>query len=132
MNLFPVPTKKEKIRAIGVGPDLVFPCGFFDGATAASLGGASVSIVISSSHTLIFMLGCGPSTNTRAELLAFWTLLLVAQKMGLPFLHIYGDSTVIINWANKRASLSSLELNHWCDNTRTLMEGFVWLDIRHV
>ena len=81
MNLFPAPAKKEKIRAIGVGPDLVFPCGFFDGAAVASLGGSSVSIVISSSHTLISMLGCGPSTNIRAELLAFSTLLLVSPLL---------------------------------------------------
>ena len=52
--------------------------------------------------------------------------------MGLPFLRIYGDSTVIINWENKRDSLTSLELNHWCDNTRILMDGFARLDIRHV
>ena len=51
---------------------------------------------------------------------------------GPPLLHIYGDSSVIINWANNKASLTSLELNDWCDNTRTLMDGFAWLDIRHV
>ena len=132
MNLFPVPVKKEKIRAIGDGPDLVYPCGFFDGATTTSLGGVGVNIVISRTHKLSFMLGCGSSTNTRAELLDLWTLLLVAHKMGLPFLRIYDDSSFIINWANNKASLTSLELNHWCDNTMTLMNGFSWMDIRHV
>ena len=132
MNLFPVPAKKEKIKILGVGPDMVFPYGFFDGSAIDSQGGAGVNIAISSTLSLSFKLGCGPSTNTRAKLLAFWTLLLVAQKLGLPYLHIYGDSSVIINWANNRASLSSIELTHWCDNIRTLMDGFVWLDICHI
>ena len=39
---------------------------------------------------------------------------------------------VIINWENHKASLSSLELTHWCDNIRSLIRGFFWLDIRHV
>ena len=71
MSLFPIPAKKEKIRILGAGPDMVFPCGFFDKAATDSQGGAGVNIAINSTHSLYFKLGCGPSTNTRAELLAF-------------------------------------------------------------
>ena len=97
MQYYSVPVKKYKLRNIGYAPKMVFPCGFFDGATTASQGGVGVYISISSSHSLSFKLGCGPSTNTRAELLALWSLLYVAHKMGLPSMHIYGNSSVIIN-----------------------------------
>ena len=71
MSLFPVPAKKEKVRILGAGLDMVFPYGFFDRAAIDSQGGAGVNIALSSTHSLSFKLGCGPSTNTRAKLLAF-------------------------------------------------------------
>ena len=39
---------------------------------------------------------------------------------------------MIINWAKDKASLTSLELIHWCENVRILFRGFSWLDFRHV
>ena len=57
MHHYPIHVKKKKFRDIGVALDLVFPCGFFDGATAASMGGAGVFIAISSSHKLSLKLG---------------------------------------------------------------------------
>ena len=52
--------------------------------------------------------------------------------MGLPYSHVFVDSLVIINWENKKASLASLEMVHWCDHIRSLMSGFTWLNMRHV
>ena len=52
--------------------------------------------------------------------------------MGLPLLQIYGDSPVIKNWVNNKATLSSMELNHWCDSIKHLITCFTCLDIRHV
>ena len=109
-----------------------FPCGYFDGVAVQSQGGTRVFIVISSIHSLAFKLGCGPSTNTRAELLELWTPLFVSFKVGIPLKKIYGDSSVIINWTNKKAALSSIDLNLWCDNVRYLILSFSSLDIVHV
>ena len=67
---------------------------------------------ISSSHYFHIKLGCGTSTNTRAKLLALWTLLTFVKTLGLPTLHAYGDSQVIINWVNSKAGLSALDLDH--------------------
>ena len=39
---------------------------------------------------------------------------------------------MVINWINNKASLSSLELDHWCEKIITLMEIFHRLDARHV
>ena len=64
---------------------------------ADSIGGAGVCIWLNEQHSLSIKLGCGRSTNTRAELLALWASLYIAKDIGLPYLHIFGDSFVIIN-----------------------------------
>ena len=60
-----------KLRNIGSALVLVYPYGFFDGAPVDQLGGAGIIIAINNVHTFYFKLGCGLSTNTRAELLLF-------------------------------------------------------------
>ena len=53
------------------------------------------------------------------------------KRMGIPMLNIFGDSTVIINWANYQASLDSPCLSHWCMDTKCLMSFFSNLSIKH-
>ena len=74
-----------------------YPCGFFDGATAEHIGGASFVIFLNDDHFFSFSLGYGSSSNTRAELLALWAILRVSELMGLPMHSIFGDSLVIIS-----------------------------------
>ena len=92
--------QKSKRRTIGPAPILDFPVGFFDGASANQMGGIGVHLLISQDHYFCFKLGVVLSSNTRSELLALWTLLYCAKIMGLPTLHIHGDSNAIINWFN--------------------------------
>ena len=73
-------------------------------------------IYISETHILSFSVGCGPGTNTRAELLALWSVLKVCNMMGVPLQQIFGDSMVIISWENKHSSLGIPALKHWCDD----------------
>ena len=105
---------------------------FFDGAAADDLGGADFVLHLSDSHFLSFSLGCGKSTNTRVELLALWALLVVSKLLGIPLLTIYGDSLVIINWANKLSSLDSPSLKHWCKDITSLTHFFSPLTLNHI
>ena len=95
---------------------LVYPYGFFDGATANCKSGVGFVLALNNTHSINFSMGCGDSTNTRVELLALWALLYVTKDMGIPPLHIFGDSMMIISWENNRASLDSLCLEHWCED----------------
>ena len=36
-------------------------------------------------------------SNSRAELLALWALLYFAAAISIPTLHVFGDSSVVIN-----------------------------------
>ena len=79
---------------------------------------------ISVSHFLSFSLGCGKSTNTRVELLALWDVLDVSKLLGIPLHSTFGDSLVIINWANRLSSLDTPGLKHWCEDIRSLIHCF--------
>ena len=77
-------------------------------------------------------MGCGHSTNTRAKFLSLWALLYFADAIGLPTLHVFGDSSVIINWENDKETLSTLDLDYWCDSIMDLKSSFLSLDFQHV
>ena len=121
-----------KSKIIGPPLELIYLVGFFDGATSARKGGAGVLLAISKVHSFHIKLGCGSSTNTKPELLALWVLLYWANFFGIPYLHIFGDSSIIINWALGMASLSYLVLDNWCETIRQMMPKFLSLEFQHV
>ena len=99
-TLYPVPQKSKKRQQIGPKPQHFFPYGYFDGAASMNDGGAGFVIYLSETHYFSFSVGCGSSTNTRAELLALWSVLQVCYLMGFPIHMIFDDSMVIISWVN--------------------------------
>ena len=123
---------KKKLRAIRSPPIISYHSGFFDGATNSSIGGVGFSLAINQSHSFLFKMGCGPSTNTRVELLALWDLLFIAIAMGFPSLYVCGDSSVVINWAKSEATLSAMNLDYWCDKIIDIKLAFLSLDFRHI
>ena len=102
--------KIPKIRNIGDPPVMKFPMTFFYGAATESIGGAGICIWLNEQHFFSIKLGCGGSTNTRSELLALWASLYIAKDIGLPYLHIFGDSTMIINWEKGESTLDMVNL----------------------
>ena len=133
LQIYPVHSQlKSKRRDIGLAHVFDFPAGFFDGASANQMGGIGVYLMINHDHFICLKMGVGHNTNTRSELLALWTLLFIAKSCGLPSLHIHGDSSVIINWFNRRSSLSSLALDGWCHNIWDLESCFIQLDVVHI
>ena len=123
--------KVKKPRAVGSGPVLVFPFGFFDGAAANNIGGVGFCLYLNESHSFEFPMGAGTCTNTRAELIALWALLHITQLMGIPLLNIFGDSDVIINWEKGKDALNPPDLSHWCTDTRSLISCFHRLAFSH-
>ena len=91
---------------------------FFYGATTLSLGGVGVVLYISHTHFYSLKIGCGSSTNTRAELLALWGFIHITCAMGLSQLKVFGDSKIIINWINEVVNLQVLEMDYWCARTK--------------
>ena len=50
----------------------------------------------------------------------------------MPYLHIFGDSSVIINWERNESTLAMVNLEAWCINTRKLISLFTFVDFSHV
>ena len=67
--------KEKKLRALGLCPVLVYPCGFFYGASVNKIGGVGFCLLLNKSHSFEFALGAGNCTNTKAELVGLWDLL---------------------------------------------------------
>ena len=109
-----------------------FPCGFFDGASAEHMGGAGFVIFLNNDNLFSFSMGCGSSSNTRAELLALWAILRVSKLMGLPMHSIFGDSLVTISWLNRHSSLNVPSLNHWCDDIRSMLLHAPLVIFKHI
>ena len=124
--------KAIKPRALGSGPSLAYPCGFVDGASAKNIGGVGFCLYQNKSLSFEFALGAGSCTNTKEELIGLWDLLHISQVMGIPTLHILGDSSVIINWAKGTDALSPSDLNHWCRDIRKLNTFFIHLSFYHI
>ena len=111
---------------------MVFPCGYMDGASRCMIAGVGFCIFLNETHYLEFLLGVEHGTNTKAELLSLWALLLTYQMMGIPLAHVYGDSQIIINWAKGSTALSPPNLWHWCRETKKLMGSFKDLSFSHI
>jgi ribonuclease HI len=83
-------------------PDLSIPWAYFDGASPSdqrNCGGGGC-LYLSQSHYFFLKEGLGAGTNNYSELLALKLLLLFAIEKGCRALQVFGDSLVIINWAN--------------------------------
>ena len=87
---------------------------------------------LNENHFYSFSMGCGCSTNTRAELLALWVVLRVSLIMGMPLLMIYGDSLVIISWLNRLSALDIPILRHWCEDIREMIFHFPSVIFKHI
>lgn len=124
LALHPVPHLTKKSRQIGPKPHHTFPvlCSAIKQGRQLNKGGAGFVIYISETHYYSFSVGCGLSTNTRAELLALWSVLRVCYLMGLPIQMIYGDSMVIIQWVNRLSALHAPTFKHWCDEIFTMIQ----------
>ena len=64
--------------------------------------------------------------------MALWASLYIAKDIELPHLHTFGDSSVIINWAKDESTLSMVNLDAWCLDTRKLISLFSHMDFSHV
>ena len=71
--------------------------GFFDDAFKLYNCGCGFVLNLSKYHFLYFNFGGGPGTNTKAELLSLYGLLLIASLIGVSDIGIDGDSKIIID-----------------------------------
>ena len=64
--------------------------------------------------------------------MALWASLYIANDIGLSYLYVFGDSLMIINWAKNESTISLVNLDSWCLDTRKLISLFTHMDFSHV
>ena len=108
-----VSPKDRKIRAAIVPViDKSTLWDFFDVASQGepTIGGAGEVIHLSETNQIYFKLGLGRVTNSKAELSALWATLKITKDKQIDRLNIYGDSKIVIEWAQGRNSIRSPRL----------------------
>lgn len=132
---FPVSVNHSKMgcRTLSFSElDYCFPLGYFDGVAQDGVCGARMILKMSLEQVFHLSFGVGVGSNMRAELLSLWGLLWFAKREGCCSLTIFGDSQCVVNWADGRNSLFSMDLYGWILRTRALISSFSSISFRHV
>lgn len=82
------------------------PWGFFDGASPGHppICGAGAILYLSKMHYYTIRYVPGMGSNNKAELTALCALLFHAEMIKLKKLQVFGDSQLVIDWINGKAS----------------------------
>jgi len=100
MSHFSHQIKTRQARIVRV-EDIDFgrPWGYFDGSSQATGCGGGGVLYLEETHSFKFVAGLGGGTNNYAELMALKLLLLLAVEKGCRTLQVFGDSMLVIGWA---------------------------------
>jgi ribonuclease HI len=115
-------------------PKQGFTVACFDGA-ASSNGlrcGAGGIFRFHPSRITKWFINCGAGTNTKAELLGLWATLTLASFWSIKYLHVLGDSRVIIDWVNHKCNLSTVNIEGWKQKIVDLAKNFIDLSVHHI
>ena len=107
---------------------------FFDGSSQGDppLGGAGAVIFFPSTKKMKIKFAIGKASNNKAELSDLWETLKVEKGTHIQEIHIYGDSKVVIDWANEKSTIRAPHLQHLLAKIQTLKLKFRWISFDHV
>lgn len=74
----------------------------------------------------------GPGSNNKAEVMALWGGLHIAQDLQVQGISIYGDSMLIINWITSKYQMRSPHLQGWVERTQGLWQRLGCPPINHI
>jgi len=128
----PAPSKEWDLLMHLICNHISFPSGFFDGAEKNGRCGCGVVLYIDAvvSYRIHWYEGMG--TNTRAELVALWGLLLFIAEKQVSVIHIYGDLKTIVDGFSDRSHFNLLELRYWRMCTSELLSIFQDYNIQQI
>ena len=74
----------------------------------------------------------GQASNNKAELSVLWATLKVAKSSQIQEIQIYGDSKVVVDWANEKNTIRAPHLQHFLAEIQTLKNSFRRISFGHV
>lgn len=127
--------KPKKKRVISVLPiNKNEPWAFFDGASQGTpaLGGAGGVLDMPDTSKICIKFAPGRGTNSKAELSALWAVLKTAQRKNVLRIQLYGDSKMVIDWANGKSQIKAPQLQYVLSEIKDVLTSFVSVSFTHI
>lgn len=114
--------------------DYTIPWGYFDAASQGHPPNCVVGVVpfLSHSHYIHIRYTPGGGTNSRAELIALWTLLEAEKEKNVTKLQVFGYSKMAIDWANGKISMQNPNLATIMRDIKLNFRAFEQLTFHHI
>lgn len=135
LHFFPRSIEKGGPRILrDIGIDKSFPWAFFDGASQGtpSRCGGGATLHLSCMHLYTLSAGFGLGSNNYVELMALKLLILFAVEKNIKKIQIFGDSLIIMNWANKLQICHVMRLIPILEDIHRLITLFNDISFKHV
>ena len=87
---------------------------------------------IEEKQNILLQMGVRVGSNTKTKMLAIWGFLLFEKYRGLLHLRVLGDSIVVINWANGKDNIVTIQLVKWKHRVLSLMKWLSSLYFSHI
>ena len=110
---------------------ILFPLDFY-GVKSNGICGIRVILKIKENQNIVLHMGVGVGTNTNTKMLALWGFLWFAKHMGLLHLQVPGYTKVVINWANGKDNIVTIQLVKWKHRVLSLMKWLSSLYFSHI
>jgi ribonuclease HI len=89
-------------------------------------------IYLSDQHYFYLRAGLGIDTNNYSEIMALKLLLLFATEKGCTSLQIFGDSLIIINWANHEQLCHIARIRPYLAEVLRIISTFDTISLSHI
>jgi ribonuclease HI len=89
-------------------------------------------IKINKNTSYKWMLNCGLGTNTRAERMGVWASLILATRLSITYLHVLGDSKIVIDWLNQKGALQVVSLESWKEMIKDILKDLRNITFSHI
>ena len=108
------------------------PWAYFDGAAPLQGCGGGILLHLTESHFFHLRMGLGPGTNNHAELITLRHLLYFALYKNCRQIQIFGDSKIVIDWANNKSICHAYSLKHILEEIVFLKTHFDQITVSHI
>lgn len=109
----PQPNRPSNNPRMHINSQLKYLMGFFYSAKQKRLYASGVWISISKQLSYNILSNGGHGTNNKAEEMVLWGLVWFNNFLNILFLHVYGDSKIIIDRVLGKASINTASLQGW-------------------
>lgn len=109
-----------------------YTSGFSDGNSQQRRCSCGAFIVLEPGCYYHFWQEGGQGTNSRAEIIALWGVLLFAKWLRLEQLRVHGDAKSIIDWVKEYTLFSPTILSYQMKRKRTLVSTFQSISFQHI